>query len=389
MSESRTLSVAAFVARYEQLVPGASSPLWTEQRTHIPAALAAGDWPWIAALYDSLESRCPPALHIIRRDALFALALVRDPRSLDAFISRARRAPPWGNGFDRTGRGWARKLGALLGYGITVEQLEYLTETYGDCADLRDMLACATQELVSFDDPVGDSALVSRFWRKISEEGHELASLPLSLLDVEKGLRRRWRTPEPDLLGNWFSFAHVFTTYGAENQLALAAPAAEDELPLDASLATQIAGGLCDSMSFPNGTHEVRTFAIREHRAAASVRGLPLACLQSEPEPIVELARTARETLGSLWALFTQGGAYAEGRSAAHGRALAWASLAGLCDARDAHDIAAIFASAESSWFTAFSSKSPWFSHVCVDVGITCTRRDGRSLAVFAATDSD
>lgn len=84
-----------------------------------------------------------------------------------------------------------------------------------------------------------------------------------------------------------------------------------------------------------------------------------------------------------FWSLLTQGGAYSEGQSAACGRALAWQSLAGLCA------MPAIDERAAYSWFTAFASESQCFAHVCIDVEISCTRVDGRSLAVFAATDSD
>lgn len=388
MTKTRSISVDNFIERYKRLTPGQSSPLWTEQRTHIPAAIAADDWQWIATLYDRIEKNSPVAFHIVRNDALFALALVRDQRALDAFVERVRRVPSWRNGYDKSGRGWPRKLGALLGYGLDVERLEYLLETYGDSADLRETLLCAVQELVSLQEPVERSAIVARFWRRVTSEPHALAALPLSLLEIEKGLRERWTSPEPDLLGNWFRFTESFSPHGAENAAPLKRAVIEAQPPRDEALEAQIAGAWCDEMSFPNGTREVRTFAIRAQRGPVSVGGLPLECIASEPEPIVELERTARATLGALWSLFTNGGAYAEGQSAAYGRALAWRSLAGLC-AAPAGELAAIYEHAEHSWFTAFMSESPWFAHVCLDVGITCTRSDGRSLAVFAATDTD
>lgn len=391
MTKPRTLSVDTFIDRYSKLVPGTPSPLWNDQRTHIPAALADGDWQWIATLYDRLENNTPPSLHIVRSDALFALGLGRDPRSLDAFVTRVRRVPSWRNGFDRTGRGWPRKLGALLGYGQSIASLEYLTETYGDSEDVREMLLCATQELVSLGEPVRDSAILARFWRRETEraEGHPLAGLPLSLLDIENGLRKRWPSPEPDLLGNWFWLTESFTTHGAESAEPLERAVIAREIPCDSSFETRVAGALCDPMSFPNGSREARAFDIERQRGPVSVRDLPLECLKDNAEPIQELPRTARQTLGALWSLFTSGGAYAEGRSAAYGRAQAWSSLAALCGADISDDLAAIEERAERSWFTAFTSASSWFNHVCIDVGITCTREDGRSLAVFAATDSD
>ncbi|MBL8685141.1 MAG: hypothetical protein JNK05_38545 [Myxococcales bacterium] len=389
MAPSDDDSIDRFLERYNALVPGQSSPLWTEMRTHVPAAIEAGEWRWIAALYDRIAVDCPPLLHLVRSDALTALAFVRDRAALDAFVARARVAPSWAKGFDRTARGWPRKVGAMLGYQQDTAALEYLIETYGDAGDVVESLLCFAQELVSFDLPVADSAIVRRFWRRHGEVGHALAGLPLSLLECEKGLRRRYPGPL-DLLGNWFWFSHTFSTYASDPPPSLPRASVDRELALDDVARTEAAGAFADPMSFPNGRFEARAFSIEPSDGPRSVRGLPLECLEGDPEPLVELAKSHVETLSALWSMFTQGGAYAEGRSAAYGRLHAWRTLASLAGVDASTELRAVDDAARRSWFTMFSSASAsWFDHVCIDVGITCVRSDGRSMMALAATDSD
>lgn len=382
-------SIDRFLERYSVLVPGHSSSLWTDMRSHVPAAIEAGEWRWIAALYDRIGVDCPPQLHLVRSDALTALAFVRDQAALDAFVARARVAPSWAKGFDRTGRGWPRKVGAMLGYERDLATLEYLIETYGDAEDVIESLLCFAQELVSFDLPVEDSAIVRRFWRRHSEAGHALTKLPLSLLESEKGLRRRY-PGALDLLGNWFWISPSVSTRASDPPPSLPRAIVDRELVLDEVAKTVTAGAFADAMSFPNGRFEVRAFSIEVCDGPRSVRGLPLECLEGDPEPLVELAKSHVETLSALWSMFTQGGAYAEGRSAAYGRLHAWRTLASLAGVDASTELRAVDDAARRSWFTTFSSASAsWFDHVCVDVGITCVRSDGRSMMVFAGTDSD
>jgi hypothetical protein len=382
-----SLTVPELVARYQHLVPGKSSPLWIEQRTHLPVAIREGRWRWIAALYDHLAQACPPGLAQLRSDALFALAQVRDPSAREAFVLRARTVPSWTRPAQR-GRAWSRVVGAVLGYAQPVEALEHLVEHCVDDSRMHEALLCFTQELVGLEEPAGDSATVRRFWQARSDERHPLTALPLTLLDLERGVRMRSPAVH-DLLGNWFVFTRSFTTFAYQVAGSLPDADLERALELDDLERARIAGGLADESLFPNGRYEARVLSIRASTGPHSVRGLPLDCLGPLREPSHEAPAPADEVLGMLWSLFTLGGAYAEGRSAAYGRLQAWRCLAALAGAPEDAALAIVREHADAAWLTVFASSSDWFEHVCIDVGVGCTRRDGRSLAIFAATDSD
>lgn len=79
-----------------------------------------------------------------------------------------------------------------------------------------------------------------------------------------------------------------------------------------------------------------------------------------------------------------------EGDSGAYARRDAWRSLGALCGVPVAGPLTLVRDRAARAWFTTFSAESStWFDHVCIDVGVTCVRPEGRSMIVLAATDSD
>jgi hypothetical protein len=393
MSTTVDQSIERYVSRYQALTPGQSSPLWNEQREEIQRAIRSEDWRWLAALADRLRIEPAPAFGITRNDALLALALVRQPEALDAFFSRAASPPPWERPRDRSGRVWPRKMSALLGYGQRVAMLERAVVERGDDLALREILCCWVQESVSRGEPVQDSAVLRRYWAERTLERHPLTELPLALLDIEQGALHEPPHHE-DTLGNWYWFSqHLSSELQGETE-PLPDLAIADELSLLDEERVRAAGAFADSTLYPNGQWEARAFSLHERAAGAgpgSVRSLALACLEgAEPADLREAIVSETVVFGALWSLFTQGGAYSEGDSAAYARLYAWRSLGALCNVPVAGTLGLVRDRASRAWFTTFASRSSrWFDHVCIDVGLTCVRPEGRSMMVLAATDSD
>jgi hypothetical protein len=393
MSTTVEPSIDRYVRRYQSLKPGTSSPLWHEQREEIRDAIKGEDWPWLAALADRLRIETAPAFALVRNDALFALALVRRPEALDAFFSRAASPPPWERPRDRSGRVWPRQMASLLGYGQRIEMLERAVVERGADPALREILCGWVQESVSRGEPVQQSAVLRRYWAERTLDHHPLTELPLALLDIEAGAIEASPHSE-DTLGNWYHFAHHLSSALHGEVETLPDAAVTHELTLLDEARARAAGAFADSTLYPNGKWEARAFSLHErdiHEGPRSVRSLPLACLEgAQPSDVRENIVSEQTAFGALWSLFTQGGAYSEGDSAAYARLYAWRTLGALCNVPVAGPLALVRDRAARAWFTTFGAESStWFYHVCIDVGLTCVRPEGRSMIVLAATDSD
>jgi hypothetical protein len=393
MSTTVESSIERYVQRYQALTPGQSSPLWTEQREEIQRAIRSEDWPWGAAHAPRLRGETTPPLPNVPNNPPRPHPVVRKPEALDAFFARAATPAPWDRPRDRSGRVWPRRMGALLGYGQRIDALERAVVQRGDDVILREMLCCWVQESVSRGAPVRDSAALRAFWAARAGEHHALTELPLELLDIEVGAMNEPPHRE-DTLGNWYWFTrHLSSELQGETE-ALPEATIVDERVLSDEERLRAAGAFADSTLFPNGRWEARAFSLHEravNEGPWSVRSLPLECLEgAEPSDVREALVSDQVAFGALWSLFTQGGAYSEGDSAAYARLYAWRSLGALCDVALAEPLASVRERAARARFTTFASRSSrWFDHVCVDVGLACLRPDGRSMMVLAATDSD
>jgi hypothetical protein len=121
----------------------------------------------------------------------------------------------------------------------------------------------------------------------------------------------------------------------------------------------------------------------------SSLRSLRLESLAGAGEQAVCVREiTHSQGFGSLFSDAATGGAYTWGEGGAYGRLAAWESVAALtaCSEIDIDQVSEH--AGRCSWFS-FWTSAGWFYDVAWDIGLAVLRPDGRSLAVFAATDTD
>ncbi len=385
----------SFVARYRNLRAGESSSRWRELDAELRRIISSGQLSLLEALYERLRDEQDDPFALARQRAWRGIGLIRSPEAVRRFLDRTK-APPEAEMVRHEAQAMpnapARTFGALLAFGQRDRQLDLAIACASEDPALLDLVACWIQERVVRGSGVGSNPAVGRFWRGLESDRHELARLPLELLPIEAGLviesPRQFRF---DTLGNWFAFAEPVCPSGSPVPNAVMPLTTAVDVPLTNPEREEIAAVWANPVLFPNGRWEARVFRLDRPPDPTELRyaleTLPVECLRSGTV-VRQYASSARQALNVLLCSATVGGAYATGRSAAYGRLLAWRSLAALTGARREDPFELVQRLADACSWVFFSSDSEWFDGVCQDVGLVCFRPD-RSIAVFAATDSD
>ncbi len=382
MNEPDRQRAAAVVARFSEPVDPKE---WRTLQAELETAVRTGEQDFLFALHDACEGhrllQSWPRQHAWR-----AAGSIADASALRRFLERARTPPssvlPWGHPPLKLLDGPARTLGAMLAFVHPDDLLERELEHFGPDAALRDLFACWIHERIVRGSPIGRSSFVQQFCRALPAS-HPLAPLPLECSALESGLLI---VPSPrfDLNGNWFDFRVGGGFAGLEPEGDWHTPFEEFDADARALAAVASDPALC-----PNSTIEARCYRLATRPPslrALSLQPLALDCLSAHPARVKPVS--AREVMGTLMMLGTLGGAYAEARSAAHGRRLAWHSLTALVGLPAGAPFPEVEALAGRTDWLFFGSDSPWFDHVGLDVGLVALRADS-TVAVVAMTDSD
>lgn len=379
-----------FLGRYDHLVLGRSDPGWERGRAEIAERIAASDVPFLTALHDTWNGAPDQRFWTFFQGAFNGLALIDGDDAVTAFLERTTRAPfAWERGVPDVVALLRRKHGTVLGYGQRDAGIIRAIAAHGDDPHRAEILACAVQDRLMRAGTIGGDARVGEFWAQRRVAGDPLAALPLSRLPIEDTALADDNARQ-DTLGNWFSydranFARDAITQDAPTELPVAR-----EISVDERTAARVARFMDVPSVYPHGKVEVRGFALQTALDGAwpSVRGLPLACLADmEAGSLRETPLTSRQAYGRLFQLATQGGAYAVGPSAAHGRLNAWASLRAMLGLPAETPLAETARALDDARVTFFAATAPWFDQVCIDVGFCVVRGD--VAVVFAGTDSD
>lgn len=372
---------AALVALFQR-EGGPQPDDWRALSATIGEAVARGQQGFLFALHEAvLPHRLLqgwPAQSSFR-----AAGLIPEAAALRTFLERAKTPPVTELPRPQAPRLTdlpARSLGALLAYAQPDTLLERELEWFGAEPALQALFACWIQERIARGSDIGRSPFVERFWTSLV---HPLAALPLRLLAMEENLVG---TPvhTGDTLGNWFTFPMLRIAPFSLPEGPWRAP----WTPLEADPA-EVCAVMADPGLAPNATLEARVVQLSARPPALEAMSLQqfgLECLLDAPAKVSRVS--AREVMAVLVCLGTTGGAYAEARSAAYGRLLAWRSLRALTGAGPELTLAQLEARAEACQWLQFESDSRWFNHISFDVGLVCLRPDS-TVAVAAMTDTD
>jgi hypothetical protein len=268
----------------------------------------------------------------------------------------------------------------MLAYCQPDTLLERELEWFGAEPALQALFACWIQERTMRGSDIGHSPFVVQFWSKLV---HPLAALPLHLLAIEEKLVGT-PTHTGDTLGNWFTFPMMRIAPFSRPEGDWRASWA----PLDGDPA-EVCAVMSEPGLAPNATVEARVVKLGARPPsveAMSLQQFELECLVDAPAKVSPVS--AHEVMGVLVCLGTSGGAYAEARSAAYGRLLAWRSMRALVGADVASTLPQVEATAQACQWAQFESDSRWFNHISYDVGLVCLRPDS-SVAIAAMTDTD
>lgn len=147
--------------------------------------------------------------------------------------------------------------------------------------------------------------------------------------------------------------------------------------------------------------HEGRVFRADRPIPPEAVPGvlstLPVDCLEGLGETyddggFVHVLEVAPSSLAEVWGVLfhtaADGGVWKRGVQGAHGRLAAWGSVSVLAGLDQHAGFADVESAAEAAAWFRFGASTEWWNHDH-DYGIAALSRDGRRLAVLAATDTD
>jgi hypothetical protein len=217
---------------------------------------------------------------------------------------------------------------------------------------------------------------------------HPLASLPLTLLDVEQGVLLR-------NYGLGSSSASIPFGPTREGTAIAAAPLLSGlEITETACLerANLISHAVMNWKDQSNGRIEARTYRVNLTSGdllAAILPKLGLESLGTASEIHVRENVGVKDAFTVLFSAASNGGAYNCGNFAALGRLLAWKSVAGLVGAPSDAPVVDVGTSSKECQWCLFDSASEWYFQVAWDIGIACFNPAHREVAVLAATDTD
>ncbi|MFZ5446807.1 MAG: DUF6183 family protein [Myxococcota bacterium] len=354
---------------------------WESLQRAIEVAAEEGDQDFLLGLH--ARAAVVSRLQVYARMAFRAAGTIRDAAALRRFLELAR-TPPACEEPTRPGvllpDGPQRALGGLLAFHQSDEYLERELEWFGSEEALAPLFACWVQERVVRGSDIGRSPFVSEFWRRLR---HPLGVLPLRRLAIEENTIRSSEARR-DLLGNWHQFPLL--RFGPLDHPEGTWRTTWTREPCEVS---ELCAVQADAALAPNATLDARVVRLSEpppRLRALSLRQFELDALLEGETNVSE--RVPREVFGALICLGTIGGAYAETRSGAWGRLLAWRSLRALVGAAPTEPPEQVEARALRCGWLQFENSGRWFNRVSFDLGLVCVRPDA-TVAIVAMTDTD
>jgi len=233
-----------------------------------------------------------------------------------------------------------------------------------------------------------------RLAARIRQEEHLLARLPLRLSDLEADAP---------------AFLTHYSTYGSGNAststsggwkedrpdvLARPEPSPTFRETSNPERVEGTVGSIRTWLDGSNGKFEVRFFEFEEPIpnqmiSTSLLLSLELGCLSEVSEEAIKLKRlTASQGFSHLFSAAATGGAYTSGDGGAYGRLAAWQSMLALTGCSSVEIDLTSDHARRCSWFS-FWAQGGWYYDVAWDLGLAVLSGDGKSVAVFAATDTD
>ncbi|WP_344339967.1 DUF6183 family protein [Kitasatospora putterlickiae] len=263
----------------------------------------------------------------------------------------------------------------------------------------EELRACLLHELVLRGVPVADTPGIAGWAASPHWRGHPLAALPLATTVVE----REPGLPHYTVDGSSYGLPYwdPEDRHPAPRRDVGVPPAVETTTVATAALMATAVEDWAEDPEETEGRFEARTFTFAEPLEPPAVPvalvslGLDcLAALGDLPEAGQEtafgvVAAEPAEVWQVLFAAASTGGAYVSGRFGAYGRLHAWRSLAALAGAPADASPGEVEEHVRGCAWYRFGAATPWFHRVVWDLGVLAVARDGRRLAVLAATTSD
>ncbi len=295
---------------------------------------------------------------------------------------------------DRSAQSWGsrirdRELACRLASSTPASHLVATIDQSRFRTQWQELLACWVQEAILRGHRFDASPPVLKFWRRLRDGGHPLSGLPLQPLEMEQEIS--------EVLPQYGPGSASYSPWEQPELAPLpVAPEvfafrAQAERAPEPSSESAISGWVAKS----NGRVESRLYDVKPERPDGfamdvRLRALDLACLRGAgPDQVSVRAITPGDGFSILFGASAHGGAYDRGENGAYGRLNAWRSIAGLVGARPEDETGAIEAEANASYWYSFDAESEWFCHVAWDVGLMVIRKDRRTMAILAATDTD
>lgn len=265
----------------------------------------------------------------------------------------------------------------------TTNVIEGLMQTVTDI----ESLALLLHEAILQDKLSSDSARVRHVAKRLQENAHPLAVLPLTLLPLEN----QFRPPNYSLWGA--SYALPFgPTNTLPHQIDSQTPNKADCVDMTTpERSEQVISAVQNWLQESNGKAEVRVFQCPNLQASELVNllpSLPMSGLQQAQNGRFVPHASAARILDTLFSAASTGGAYNRGEGGAYGRLRAWQSLAGLMGSNHITNIPLLAAKTNQCEWLVFDTDH-WFYQVAWDIGIGCFNPQTQELALLVATDTD
>lgn len=334
------------------------------------------------ALFESVADHVEDQVALARGDAAIdaVLALSLGDRTKTVRVPRPR---------DMRLRAFASRLG----YGQEPAAFLSALDRAGEKPEYQEVLACWMHEVVLRGASLKDDPRAQRFHARLAQSKHPLGTMPLELLPVER------EAPSYMPLYGEKGLGRAIATLERGPMSAKTVPPPADGATVratrvdDAAMIDRLATAVRPWSDASNGKIEAKVFAIEPaleggHVGRWLLRALPLDATAGVARLDVE--RTGPDAVfGALFSAASNGGAYSAGLGGAYGRRAAFTSLAALSGESEDATADAIDATASQCAFLTFRAPGPWFHDVAWDFGALALRRDGKSVAVLAATDKD
>jgi hypothetical protein len=287
-----------------------------------------------------------------------------------------------------------RTYASMLASAQTTETFLKMLSRHADEEPHLELLACWAQELIVRGDQLDGDRAVVELWARLREKRHALAVLPLAPTPIELTLRAYLPSYQRQGMSTALPFGpperRRMRLIASREDAQLTHTELDEPETIDA-IKTAVVNWHEES----NGRIEARVFSfgrrvLESEISSDLLAGLPLECLAGANADGIEARIVAADhALALLFAAAANGGAYNSGVRGAYGRLYAWRSVAGLCGKDVATDVRMLAGHAAECTWIELNADGEWFAHVAWDLGLAALRKDGLSLAVLAATDTD